>query len=241
LNQGYSFFVDHFSKEPVSVEENETKSFCDGLPLTSNQAVFVYDYRTLTLIYVRGFEILGFDDAEISIIDIFNTAIPEQREACGEISGKALAYVKDHALVPLKNGIVLNYCGQSQQGSHIHLMLEASVFQLDSAGNFVSAFTTVSKLPHLPIPKIVRWNAFGEMSEPLSRYVDEGLIQPNRISNREAEVLVQLGQGNTMAETAEELCISARTVEQHILNMRTRFDCSNVSQLVAFAKDRGLV
>jgi DNA-binding CsgD family transcriptional regulator len=44
-----------------------------------------------------------------------------------------------------------------------------------------------------------------------------------------------------MAEIAGELNRSPRTVEQHILNMRTRFGCSNIGQLIAYGKDLDLV
>jgi len=213
----------------------------DALLLTSNQAVFIYDFSGPRLLYARGFDMLGFVDREITISDIFNTAIIEQREACGEISGKALAAVQSSPLEPLKNGIVLNYAGQTNSGEVMHLMLESAVFQLDGQGNFISAIVYITKLTHLPIPKIVRWKVFGEMEEQLLEQVDEGLIQPNRISNRETEVLMALADGKTMAQVADDLSISSRTVEQHILNMRERFGCANIGQLIAFGKDTGLV
>ena len=226
---------------PAAGDEQGVQDTGDALLLTANQAVFIYDFTVPRLLYARGFDMLGFDDQEVTIIDIFNTAIPEHREACGEISGKALSAVQANALKPLKNGIVLNYAGQSFSEETMHLMLESAVFQLDKQGNFVSTIVYITKLPHLPVPKIVKWKVFGAIEELLIEQVDGGLIQPNRISNRETEVLMALAGGKTMARVAAELSISPRTVEQHILNMRERFGCSNISQLVAYGKDMDLV
>ncbi len=241
MKSGHSYFVEHFSDIPAHDNTGNTQAIGNGLLLSPNQAVFIYDYVAINLVYARGFGMLGFDDEKITIVDIFNTAIPEQREACGEISGKAVSVVKSNNMEPLKNGIVLNYAGQTESADIVHLMLESSVFETDKHGNMISAFTTITKLPHLPIPKIVRWSVFGDMSDPLVEFVDEGLIHSNRISSRETEVLTKLADGKTMAKSASELFISSRTVEQHILNMRNRFDCANISQLVAFGKDMGLI
>lgn len=238
---GRSYFAQHFSDRPAAADQFDIKEAGDGLLLTTNQAVFIYDFAVPQLLYARGFEMLGFDDCDITIADIFNTAVDEHREACGEISGKALAAVQASPLDPLKNGIVLNYAGQTKTGEKMHLMLESAVYQLDDLGNFVSTIVYITKLTHLPVPKIVRWKVFGDIEEQLIEQVDGGLIQPNRISNRESEVLMALADGNTMAQIAAEFSISARTVEQHVFNMRERFECANIGQLVAFGKDMGLV
>ena len=240
MESGHSYFLEHFSKEPAAMDGLETRAFADGLPLSPDQAMFVYDYVDCRLEYARGFGMLGFDDSTITIADIFNTAIPDQREACGEISGKALSVAKSNALNPVRNGIVLNYAGQSTTGDLVHLMLESAVFRTDLQGNMISAFTTISKLHHLPVPKLVRWNVFGDMSEILENAVDEELIHPCRISRRETDVLTRLADGLTSAKIATALSISPRTVEQHVQNMRQRFECTTIGQLVAFAKDMDL-
>ncbi len=240
MKTGHSYFKDHFSHSPAP-SAADARALGDGVLLTSNQAVFIYDFAANTLKYARGFAMLGFDDETITMFDIFNTAIPEHREACGEISGKALYLAKSNLLEPLKNGIVLNYAGKSNAGELLHLMLESSVFELDGQGNLISTIAMITKLPHLPVPNIVKWTVFGDMVEPLIESVDDGLIQPNRISRRETDVLAELVEGKTMKTIALELSISPRTVEKHIEKMRERFSCSNTGQLIAFGKDMGLV
>lgn len=238
---GYSYFVDHFSDAPVRRDTADVKVFGDNLFLSPNQAIFIFDYSNSSLLYARGFEMLGFDDRKVTIVDIFNTAVPEQREACGEISGKALHFAQHNNLEPMKNGIVLNYRGKVFSNEYVHIMLESSVFSHTDDGTLASAIVVLTKLSHLPLPKIVRWGVFGEMSDRLDEQIDDVLMRPDRVSSREAEVLRRLADGKTMAGIAAELCRSPRTVERHILNMRTRFQCANTSQLVAFGKDMGLI
>ena len=241
LPTGYSYFLEHFTNAPVPEAGTDTKAAGDMLFLTPDQAAFIYDYSTLTLLYARGFEMLGFDDASITINEIFDTAIPAHREPCGEISGKGLFVAQNNKLAPLRNGIVLNYAGQSVSGELVHLMLEGTVFSNRADGTMAASIVVITKLAHLPIPKIVRWRVFGEMHEHLKQQVDDALMRPDRISNREAEVLDRLAKGKTMVEIANDLCRSPRTVERHISNMRDRFDCANTGQLIAFGKDMGLI
>lgn len=241
MESGYKYFADHFSSLPAGGLSDAERFAADALAVSSNQAVFIYDFVANNMKYARGFGAFGFDDGSITIIDIFNTAIPEHREACGEISGKALFVAKTSDLASLEAGIVLNYAGRLNDGKDTHLMLESSVYETDEHGNTISTLVLITKLPHLPVPKLVRWYVFGDVAEEVADMVDDGLIQPNRISKRETEVLHQLSDGKTMSEVAETLCISARTVEQHVVNMRSRFECSNTGQLIAYGKDMGLV
>lgn len=237
---GHSYFLKHFSDKPAT-NTSDSCAFGDALPLSPDQAVFIHNNETFYLEYVRGFGMLGFNDAENMIEDIFNTAIPEQREACGEVSGKAIYLAQSNNLEPLKNGIVMNYAGQSATGELMHLMLEGGVLTTDQDGKIISAVTKISRLPHLPVPKVVRWYVFGELNALAKNYLDESLINPYSISTREAEVLSRLSEGKTMVAIARELNRSPRTVEHHIRNMRNRFKCANIGQLIAYGKDLDLL
>lgn len=60
-----------------------------------------------------------------------------------------------------------------------------------------------------------------------------------RISYREAEVLLACAQGLTIEQTAEKLYISPSTIKRHRENLRLRFSLQGYSALVCFASKLG--
>lgn len=61
-----------------------------------------------------------------------------------------------------------------------------------------------------------------------------------KLSRRELQVLVFLGEGLTMAEIALKLGLRPRTVRGYVASMKARLDAHNIQQLVARAVALGL-
>lgn len=61
-----------------------------------------------------------------------------------------------------------------------------------------------------------------------------------RLSRREHEVLVLLGEGLTTAQIAIHLGLSPRTIRGYVANMKARLEAQNIQQLVARAVALGL-
>jgi DNA-binding NarL/FixJ family response regulator len=61
------------------------------------------------------------------------------------------------------------------------------------------------------------------------------------LTQREREVLKLVAEGYSSKEVAGFLCISPKTVERHRSNIMSKLDLHNVSELTAFAIEKGLV
>lgn len=240
-NFGKDYFLDHLTNDPM-VDPSKGLAYYSDLYVQPNQAICIYDYQAYELKFAKGFECLGLSDDEITMQQVFETAIPAHREPCGEISGNTLAFLKENNPTPNKDMITLNYAGQMANGERVHLMLQAIIYETDQKGDFISALTIITKLPHLKLPKVVLWQvSFESGADLLTTKINDTLTYSNRISQREIQVLERLAEGKTMQEIGYDLFCSPRTVETHILNMRKRFDCQNTAQLVAFSKDLNLI
>ena len=235
------YYLSHLSDIPADLSSKEALEFKKRFVLHPNQAIRVYNFASQTMNYINGFNILGYSDSEITMRKIMDIPIEEQREAVGELSGKALALAQESCLEPLETMIVLNYAGQMKNGKVIHLMVQSTVWETSEKGHFISAITTFTKLSHFKIPKIVLWDYQGKASEDFINILDQSIISPNRILNRELEVLTQISEGYTNKEIANSFNLSTRTIESHVNNMRDRFNCTNKTQLVSFAKDMNLL
>jgi two-component system response regulator NreC len=61
------------------------------------------------------------------------------------------------------------------------------------------------------------------------------------LTTREREILKLIAEGYRNKEIADYLCISVKTVETHRSNLMRKLGLHNISELTAFAMDRGLV
>jgi DNA-binding CsgD family transcriptional regulator len=61
------------------------------------------------------------------------------------------------------------------------------------------------------------------------------------LSPRELECLLLVSQGLSAIEVANELCLSRRTVENYIANLKSKWHCSKISELIYLATGIGLL
>jgi DNA-binding NarL/FixJ family response regulator len=63
----------------------------------------------------------------------------------------------------------------------------------------------------------------------------------DRLSPREREVAALVSRGGSNRAIAEELYISAATVERHVANIMTKLGCHSRAQIAAWAVEHGLL
>lgn len=78
-----------------------------------------------------------------------------------------------------------------------------------------------------------------------SSFITEGLSQkksegPDELTDREKEILKSIVAGKSNKEISEELFISARTADTHRTNIKRKLKLSTLSQLIQYAKERGI-
>ena len=68
-----------------------------------------------------------------------------------------------------------------------------------------------------------------------------GASAAGRLTTRETEIAVLVGQGMTNREIAARLVISERTVDNHVHNILDALDMRHRSQIAAWCAERGLL
>jgi len=61
------------------------------------------------------------------------------------------------------------------------------------------------------------------------------------LTQRERSILKLIAEGHKNKEIADYLCISVKTVEKHRANLMQKLDLHNISDLTAFAIEKGLI
>jgi DNA-binding NarL/FixJ family response regulator len=75
----------------------------------------------------------------------------------------------------------------------------------------------------------------------LKAFEGEGVVNLDKLTPRQREVLALMAQGFSMKEVALRLSISVKTVETHRSNLMERLDLHNVPRLVHYAIRSGLI
>ena len=109
--------------------------------------------------------------------------------------------------------------GVSESDDHIRELLRAAQAQYRHVGNPVEV----------------------QLLEARQRRLDEPSTLPAGLSPREAEVLRAVAAGKSNRVIAEELVLSRRTVENHLVNIYAKIGATNRATAVAFALRHGLV
>jgi two-component system, NarL family, response regulator NreC len=63
----------------------------------------------------------------------------------------------------------------------------------------------------------------------------------SKLSNREREVFQMIAEGRSTKDIADILCVSVSTIKTHRVNIMEKLEIDNLSQLIRFAIDLGLV
>jgi two-component system response regulator NreC len=62
-----------------------------------------------------------------------------------------------------------------------------------------------------------------------------------KLSDREREVFQMLAEGRSTREISDTLCVSMSTVKTHRANIMNKLEIENLSQLIQFAIELGII
>lgn len=157
--------------------------------------------------------------------------------------------------MPLLNGIeatrqIKKICPQSEViilSMHSHDRYISELFSLGASGYLLKDSTgrDIIKAIHAALrgdtylsPSISRRVVNDYVSLKKMSYQEELY---SRLSNREREVFQMIAEGLSTKEIAEILCVTISTVKTHRSNIMEKLQMENLSQLIKFAIELGLV
>ena len=99
--------------------------------------------------------------------------------------------------------------------------------------NFV--FTNQGKISG--IEPLTKNKPEAEQKKPVIKYNLGDKLKNIQFSQREAEVMILLIKGNTICNAAKMLCLSPRTVESYMKNMKRKIKVKTKSELISLIID----
>ena len=69
----------------------------------------------------------------------------------------------------------------------------------------------------------------------LDRFFINTPVEDSYLTKREVECLIWIALGKSSQEVADILMVSHRTVETHLVNIKQKFNCNKISQIIYVA------
>lgn len=153
-----------------------------------------------------------------------------------ETTAKALA------LYPDLKVITLSMYGDTAYYSHM-VAVGAKGFLLKDSGfdEVIEAVETVNGGGEYFSELLLESLSHSMRSVRVGENLPTELLDSDRLSDREIEILVAICQGLSTQEIADMLFISKRTVDKHRANILEKSGCKNTASLVVYAIRHGLV
>jgi DNA-binding CsgD family transcriptional regulator len=133
-------------------------------------------------------------------------ALPQYRRALDLLGGLQLPIVDSH--IRWRTGLALLACGEHDE----------------AAADLRQAYRTMHRLGARPIAHRIRTR--------LDELEERTATQPQSLTARERQVLNLVAEGQTSRQIAQQLYLSARTVEMHVQNAMTKLGCRTRAEAV---------
>ncbi|NLI80599.1 MAG: response regulator transcription factor [Deltaproteobacteria bacterium] len=141
---------------------------------------------------------------------------------------------------PQTKVIILSMHSQDRFISELFTLGASGYLLKDSSGpDIVKAIDSVMKGDTYLSPSISKKVIEDYVSLKKTKSSREDLYA--KLSNREREVFQMIAEGRSTKEIADILCVSVSTVKTHRANIMEKLEIENISQLIHFAIDLGLV
>ena len=217
------------------------------IPLLPDQFMYAVDYAHSRLYLTHGIEqVLGYRDDEMDIEGLFTIIHPDDLPIVSAIVERAVRslFERKAPIIPFSSVMSLDYRMRKANGTYIKVLRQVSVIAWDAhRSNTIQTISICKDISNIKPSEHIGWQATGPGTEHLDmsdllRDVPNVIYRP---SPRELDILSRLAEGMDSREIAEELRISAHTVNTHRKNLLSRTGASNTVRLLAMAYEQGWV
>ncbi len=164
---------------------------------------------------------------------VMDISLPDQSGI--EITGKIRSLLPETRVIVLSMHTKIDYITEAfRQGATGYVVKESATEKLMECLELVSKgeYFVDSSLSHRVVKSLL------ESDEKERKITDDGY---NTLTPREQQVMRLLAEGHSTKQIAENLFISAKTVENHRSNIMSKLEVHTIMELVRYAARLGLI
>ena len=226
---------------PADLNSEEAAFFKQTIPRFPQEAVYIYSFRKNKMLYADGWEeILGYKDAEISMMTIVSITTPEYAPFSNELNDKALKFILSKTEELEKYSFSIELKKIHKDGTHVPIISKVGVFR--SEGGMVTEIIGRSIVNQsIKFGKVMRYAAFGPEKNEFEEELNKSLFHHHAISQKEKEALALVAEGYSFKEIAHKFQVSQSAIEKRIIPMYRRFSVKSLTHLVTFAYENHIL
>ena len=242
-NKNMSAFLDHVADilGENSLERKSSKNL-KSLPLNQNECIYIVDFNINELVFNKGFyNLLGYDDNEISIDLISSLYHPDDSELTDRIIMASILYCLDHPEDSSNNILFISFRLRKKDGSYIKILSQSSIYDTDKRGRMTSTLIRFTDISFIDKTENVNWNfkASNLNEEAFKQQIYKAY--QNFFTDREMEIIAEIDKGRTNKQIAGNLKISEHTVATHRKHILKKANCNNFEKVLLFCHGKGII
>jgi DNA-binding CsgD family transcriptional regulator len=211
--------------------------------LLPNQAIYVFDFKNLTVAYQRNIQsILGYSEKEFTYDLLTSYFHPDEIRQYLMITKFFIQFV--HSYKPDPNQVLfsLSYRIRKKDNSFIKVLRHTVVYSNDEDRNMVSNLSILTDVTDIMKDNFITYSVKGEGREvELAKMHFINFYQNDFFSKREKQLLIQLSLGRNSSEISKDFNVSKNTIDTHRRNMLHKAGCKNTMELIDFSRRNGIL
>ncbi len=226
-----------------SISHKKDAGILDCIPLIEGkQCMYIIDWTTYSIKYSRGIEtMLGYSKEEFNVDKAFDYVHPEDMKIVKRIIKGTLKNAIKTGFKNDKNYALVTYRVQKKDGSFINILRQASPWELDENGIFLSSLSILTDISFVNNNNKVEWDIFtsGIDNESFKKNIYKEFI--DFFTERELEIIRCIADKCSNSEISGKLFISLHTVKTHRKNILKKANCHNREELLHFCEKNGIL
>lgn len=240
-----------FKKEELDYSVlNHHIQFLESLSVLQSSVVSIFDLAQMSHVYLSPnfSDLLGWDPEKIAAPDndyINQRMHPQDLAHLNDVSWQFFALilrVDPHWREQMKYiKLIMDYRTLGKDGSYVRVIEQHKLLELDSYGNAWLSMSIMDLSPDQDLSALCRYRLINTLTGELYQFPSSELMNGQKLSFREQEILQLLARGLISKQIADKLYISVNTVNTHRQRIIEKLNVSNTAEAVQYAARLGLI
>lgn len=229
------------TEKKVDTTSKEYLYFKKIIPKFPNQAVYIYSFNQQKMLYAEGWkDVLGYDDTEVNMRLMVESAVPEFAQSLNDLNDKAWAFLLTKKERLEEYSFTFELQRFHKNGCRVPVFSRVGVYK--SVDGKIDQIIGISQVVHsLKFGKVMQYATYGPEKEEFEESLNKDLFHCFAITKKEKEALQLASKGYTFKEIADKLSVSQSAIEKRIIPLYKRFDVKSLTHLISFAYDNHIL
>lgn len=187
-------------------------------------------------------QLLGYPPDRLTLSFLYEITHPDDRETVLQAAKTSVQYSQIvKATTPFAHTFCIDFRLRKADGTYIRVLKQWGVLENDSAGNMIRGFTFYTEITFLKKTNTIRLALFGPDRSKVEFPLKEWDLFSFPLTKTEMAIVEHLALGFNSQQIATWLNVSKHTVDTHRRNILRKSGLRNTAEIIALAKERGLI